>query len=129
MVASKMAASSNPYLVNVVCRTNGAQSTHLGDKKMINALAVSLEDTKLFNDLAEDTIRFAHDGNRAMRESTGIYKCYFLANGILLSCTTRIKPAHGEVKGTAIEVHSTAMPRVVMIPSNSTDVLWHIRNG
>ena len=101
---------------------------HLGDKKMINALAVSLEDTKLFNDLAEDIIRFAHDGNRATRESTGIYKCYFLENGILLFCTTRIKPAHGEVKvkGFATEIHSTAMRRSVEIPSYSPNVLWHI---
>ena len=122
-----MAASSNPYLMNVVRQTNGAHSMHLGDKKMINALAVSLEDTKLFNDLAEDIIRFAHDGNRATRESTGIYQCYFLENSILLYCTTRIKPAHGEVKGIATEIHSTAMRRSVEIPSYSPHVLWHIR--
>jgi len=122
-----MAASRNPYLMNVVRHTNGAHAMHLGDKKMITALAVSLEDTKLFNDLAEDIFRFAHDGNRATRESTGIYKCYFLENGILLFCTTRIKPAHGEVTGFATEIHSNAMRRSVEIPSYSPHVLWHIR--
>jgi len=121
-----MAAPRNPYFVNVVRQTNGANSTHLGDQKMIEALAVRLEDTKLFNESAADMIRFAHDGNLATKDRTGVYKCYFLENGILLFCTTRIKPTRGGVNGIAIEIHSTAMPRLMMIPLNSTDVLWHI---
>jgi len=124
-----MAVSSNPYLVNVVRETNGAQSTHLGDKKMINALAVSFEDTNLFNELAQDTINFSHEGNRATKESiTGIYHCYFLENGILLSCTTNLKPrrVRREVGGIAIEIHSNAKPRSVEIPSHSPNVLWSI---
>ena len=125
-----MAASRNPYLVNVVRQTNGAHSTHLGDKKMINALAVSLEDTNMFNELAQDTINFSHDGNRATKESTaGIYHCYFLDNGILLSCTTNIQPSQvrRQVSGFATEIHSTAMRRSVEIPSYSPNVLWHNR--
>ena len=112
-----VAQHTNPYLVN----SKQSISGKVGGSD-------DNEDTELFYHMEKDTDYFRHLAELAKSDSSGIYNCFFLKNGVLYSGTTRVKPKKGGVSTvTATEIHSFRMALQLDIFSESQDVLWNIR--